>query len=41
MFKQPIIYMLLFIMVLTKVGAQEENPFVAYDVPAQNLFFKL
>lgn len=29
--------MLLFIMVLTKVGAQEENPFVAYDVPAQNL----
>ncbi|MFT6930497.1 MAG: type IX secretion system PorP/SprF family membrane protein [Sediminicola sp.] len=24
-------------MVLTKVGAQEENPFVAYDVPAQNL----
>jgi type IX secretion system PorP/SprF family membrane protein len=37
MFKQPIIYMLLFIMVLTKVGAQEENPFVAYDVPAQNL----
>ena len=37
MLKQPIIYMLLFIMALTKVGAQEENPFVAYDVPAQNL----
>ncbi|MEB8346265.1 type IX secretion system membrane protein PorP/SprF [Flavobacteriaceae bacterium KMM 6898] len=37
MLKQPIIYLLLFIMVLTKVGAQEENPFVAYDVPAQNL----
>ena len=37
MLKQPILYMLLFIMVLTKVGAQEENPFVAYDVPAQNL----
>ncbi len=37
MLKQPILYMLLFVMVLTKVGAQEENPFVAYDVPAQNL----
>ncbi|MEB8328253.1 type IX secretion system membrane protein PorP/SprF [Flavobacteriaceae bacterium KMM 6897] len=37
MLKQPIIYLLLFIMGLTKVGAQEENPFVAYDVPAQNL----
>lgn len=37
MLKQPLIYILLFIMVLTKVGAQEENPFVAYDVPAQNL----
>ena len=37
MLKQTLIYILLFIMVLTKVGAQEENPFVAYDVPAQNL----
>jgi len=36
--KQRIIYLLLlFIMVLTKVGAQEENPFITYDVPAQNL----
>lgn len=26
-----------FLMALTKVSAQDENPFIAYDVPAQNL----
>ncbi|NJB71469.1 type IX secretion system PorP/SprF family membrane protein [Saonia flava] len=31
------IYILLFFLALSKVGAQEENPFVTYDVPSQNL----
>lgn len=32
-----IVYLFLFITALTRVGAQEENPFVTYDVPSQNL----
>ncbi len=31
------IYLLLFILALTKVSAQDENPFISYDVPSQNL----
>ncbi len=37
MLKKRVLYLLLFVLALTKVNAQEENPFVAYDVPAQNL----
>jgi type IX secretion system PorP/SprF family membrane protein len=37
MFKRRIIYILLFALALTKVTAQEESPFVVYDVPSQNL----
>jgi len=37
MLKKSALYLLLFILATVKVGAQEENPFVAYDVPAQNL----
>lgn len=37
MLKKRFLYLLLFVLALTKVNAQEENPFVAYDVPAQNL----
>ncbi|MEO0526783.1 MAG: type IX secretion system membrane protein PorP/SprF [Bacteroidota bacterium] len=37
MFKKNTLYLLLFIMALTSVNAQDESPFVAYDVPAQNL----
>ncbi|WP_297797344.1 type IX secretion system membrane protein PorP/SprF [uncultured Eudoraea sp.] len=35
--KLKLAYLLLFIMALTKVGAQEDNPFISYDVPSQNL----
>lgn len=37
MLKKSALYLLLFILATLKVGAQEENPFVSYDVPAQNL----
>jgi len=38
MFKTNLIYLLLLTIIsVTKINAQEENPFVAYDVPAQNL----
>ena len=37
MLKKSVLYLLLFICASLKVGAQEENPFVSYDVPAQNL----
>lgn len=37
MLKKNLIYILLFLMALTKVHSQEENPFVTYDVPSQNL----
>lgn len=37
MLKKRFIYLLLFIMALTQVNAQEDSPFIAYDVPAQNL----
>lgn len=37
MLKKRFLYLLLFVLALTKVNAQEDNPFVAYDVPAQNL----
>ncbi len=35
--KLRIAYILFLLLALTKVNAQEENPFIAYDVPAQNL----
>ncbi len=35
--KLKLIYLLLFIMALTKVSAQEDSPFISYDVPSQNL----
>jgi len=35
--KLKLIYLLLFIMALTKVNAQEDSPFISYDVPSQNL----
>ncbi|WP_394748024.1 PorP/SprF family type IX secretion system membrane protein [Spongiimicrobium salis] len=37
MFTKRFIYLLFFFLALTKVNAQDENPFIAYDVPAQNL----
>jgi type IX secretion system PorP/SprF family membrane protein len=37
MLKQYIIYLFLFITALTKVSAQDDNPFITYDVPSQNL----
>jgi len=35
--KHRVIYILLFVMALMKVSAQDENPFITYDVPSQNL----
>ncbi|AIZ40993.1 PorP/SprF family type IX secretion system membrane protein [Cellulophaga baltica] len=37
MLKKYIIYLFLFISALTKVSAQDDNPFITYDVPSQNL----
>ncbi|MFD0799703.1 type IX secretion system membrane protein PorP/SprF [Maribacter chungangensis] len=37
MLKKNILYLLVLVLALTKVSAQEENPFISYDVPAQNL----
>jgi type IX secretion system PorP/SprF family membrane protein len=37
MLKKSVLYLLLFVFAAMKVSGQEENPFVAYDVPAQNL----
>ena len=37
MLKKSVLYVLLFVFATMKVSGQEENPFVAYDVPAQNL----
>ncbi|MGB5666934.1 MAG: PorP/SprF family type IX secretion system membrane protein, partial [Maribacter sp.] len=37
MFKKRIIFLLLSILALTHVNAQEDTPFVPYDVPSQNL----
>ncbi|MCJ7466581.1 MAG: type IX secretion system membrane protein PorP/SprF [Maribacter sp.] len=37
MLKRRIVYILLFALALMKVTAQEESPFVVYDVPSQNL----
>lgn len=37
MFHKKIIYLLLFLLACTYVNAQEESPFVSYDVPSQNL----
>ena len=37
MLKKSVLYLLLFVFATMKVSGQEENPFVAYDVPAQNL----
>src|SRR5690606_8385930 len=34
---KKILYLLVCIMVLTRVSGQEDNPFVTYDVPSQNL----
>ncbi len=37
MFKKTYLYILFFLLCLSKVTGQEENPFVSYDVPSQNL----
>ncbi|WP_027076531.1 PorP/SprF family type IX secretion system membrane protein [Maribacter antarcticus] len=37
MLKKRLLYLFLLLLALTKVNAQEENPFISYDVPAQNL----
>lgn len=37
MLKKSVLYLLLLTLTMLKVTAQEDNPFVAYDVPAQNL----
>ncbi|SKB35966.1 PorP/SprF family type IX secretion system membrane protein [Maribacter arcticus] len=37
MLKKSVLYLLLFVFAIMKVSGQQENPFVAYDVPAQNL----
>ena len=37
MLKKSVLYLLLFSLTICKVSAQEDNPFVSYDVPAQNL----
>lgn len=37
MLKRNLIYLFLFIGALTRVSAQDDNPFVTYDVPSQNL----
>lgn len=37
MLKKSVLYLLLFLLAALKVVAQEESPFVSYDVPAQNL----
>ncbi len=37
MFKKSFIYLFLCILALTKVSAQDDNPFITYDVPGQNL----
>ncbi|TLP80731.1 type IX secretion system membrane protein PorP/SprF [Maribacter sp. ACAM166] len=37
MLKKSVLYLLLLVLATVKVSGQEENPFVSYDVPAQNL----
>lgn len=37
MLKKRILFLLFFVVALSQISAQEDNPFVAYDVPAQNL----
>lgn len=37
MLKKSVLFLLLFTLAVLKISAQEDNPFVAYDVPAQNL----
>ena len=37
MLKKRFLYLILLFLALAKVSAQEDNPFIAYDVPAQNL----
>ncbi len=37
MLKKSVLFLLLFTLAVLKLSAQEDNPFVAYDVPAQNL----
>ena len=37
MLKKSVLYLLLVLLTTLKVSAQEDNPFVAYDVPSQNL----
>ena len=36
-FRNPLIVLSIFLLLFTKVTAQEETPFVPYDVPSQNL----
>lgn len=35
--KSKLVYILLFVFALTGLSAQEDNPFITYDVPSQNL----
>ena len=37
MLKKSVLFLLLLTLAVLKISAQEDNPFVAYDVPAQNL----
>lgn len=37
MMLKRLIYLLLFFVAITSVNAQEDNPFIVYDVPSQNL----
>ncbi|WP_405384853.1 type IX secretion system membrane protein PorP/SprF [Maribacter sp. LLG6340-A2] len=37
MLKRSVLYLLLFLLAIFKLAAQEDSPFVSYDVPAQNL----
>ncbi|MEP2240402.1 MAG: type IX secretion system membrane protein PorP/SprF [Maribacter sp.] len=37
MLKKSVLYLLLFVLAIMKVSGQEDNPFVSYDVPSQNL----
>lgn len=35
--KPKLIYLFFFVLALTRISAQEDNPFITYDVPSQNL----
>ncbi len=35
--KPKLLYLFFFVLALTRISAQEDNPFITYDVPSQNL----